>query len=113
MQDRFGARFERYRFGLAFHVPQHGGERLETARERGALRRLFFLQNGERAPVERLGLIIESVLAVEVRQKVEATPPPPDARVPAASLAPGSGARIAPRLPCCGAGGDTGPRVRP
>src|SRR5260370_26419409 len=74
MQDGFGARFERYCFGLAFHVPQHGGERLETARERGAFRGLFFLQNGERAPVERLGLIIESVLAIELPQEVETYP---------------------------------------
>src|SRR5678809_1543085 len=71
MQDGFGARFERHRLGLAFHVPQHGGERLETAREHGSFRGLFFLQKGKRAPVERLVLIIKPVLAVELRQKEE------------------------------------------
>ena len=34
---------------------------------------LFFFENGERAPVKRLGLIIEPVLAVEFRQNVEAS----------------------------------------
>src|SRR5260370_37137691 len=74
MQDGFGARFARWRLGLAVQVPQHGGERLEPTRERGAFGGLFFLQNGERATVKRLGLVIDSVLAVELRQKVETSP---------------------------------------
>jgi len=64
--DGFGARFERGRFGLSFHVLQHGGERLETARQRGTLLRLFSLENSERTPVGTLGFSWSPPLAVEL-----------------------------------------------
>jgi len=57
MQDSFGARFERYRFGCV-SCAATGGERLNCAR-RGALRSCSFSRMASERRVERLGLIID------------------------------------------------------